>query len=42
MKKISVPVLVSLEKIIPKEKAKNAFKNSFIAIQHNNLIQAKY
>ena len=42
MKKISVPVLVSLEKITPKEKDKNAFKNSFIAIQHNNLIQAKY
>ena len=42
MKKISVPVLVSLEKITLKEKDKNAFKNSFIAIQHNNLIQAKY
>lgn len=42
MKKISVPVLVNLKKLTPKEKAKNAFKNSFIAIQHNNLIQAKY
>jgi len=42
MKKISVPVLVNLKKLTPKEKAKNVFKNSFIAIQHNNLIQAKY
>jgi plasmid replication initiation protein len=42
MKKISVPVLVNFKKLTPKEKAKNAFKNSFIAIQHNNLIQAKY
>lgn len=42
MKKISVPVLVNLKKISAKEKAKNSFKNSIIAMQHNNLVQAKY
>ena len=45
MKKISVPVLgnsFNLEKVNTKEKVKNSFKNSVIAIQHNNLVQAKY
>ena len=42
MKQISVPVSVNLKKITPKEKARHNFKNSIIAIQHNNLVQAKY
>ena len=42
MKKISVPVLANLKNLSVKEKAKNSFKNSIIAIQHNNLVQAKY
>jgi plasmid replication initiation protein len=42
MKKISVPVLANLKNLNVKEKAKNSFKNSIIAIQHNNLVQAKY
>lgn len=42
MKKISVPVLVNLQKLTAKEKAKHTFRNSVIAIQHNNLVQAKY
>lgn len=42
MKQISVPVSVNLKKMTPKEKARHNFKNSIIAIQHNNLVQAKY
>jgi len=42
MKQISVPVSVNLKKMTPKEKARHNFKNSVIAIQHNNLVQAKY
>ena len=42
MKQISVPVSINLKKMTPKGKAKDAFKNSIIAIQHNNLVQAKY
>ncbi|NBQ96423.1 MAG: RepB family plasmid replication initiator protein, partial [Betaproteobacteria bacterium] len=42
MKKISVPVLANLKNLSVKEKSKNSFKNSIIAIQHNNLVQAKY
>ena len=42
MKQISVPVAVNLKKMTPKEKARHNFKNSIIAIQHNNLVQAKY
>lgn len=43
MKQISVPVSINLKKMSStKEKARYAFKNSIIAIQHNNLVQAKY
>jgi plasmid replication initiation protein len=42
MKQVSVPVSVTLKKMTPKEKARHNFKNSIIAIQHNNLVQAKY
>jgi plasmid replication initiation protein len=42
MKQISVPVSVNLKKMSTKEKARYAFKNSIIAIQHNNLVEAKY
>jgi plasmid replication initiation protein len=42
MKQISVPVSINLKKMTPKGKAKHAFKNSIIAIQHNNLVEAKY
>jgi len=42
MKKISVPVSVNLQKLTAKERAKHIFRNSVIAIQHNNLVQAKY
>ena len=42
MKQISVPVSVNLKKMTLKEKARHNFKNSIIAIQHNNLVQAKY
>ncbi|MEY4096880.1 MAG: hypothetical protein RLZZ102_567 [Pseudomonadota bacterium] len=42
MKQISVPVAVNLKKMTPKERARHNFKNSIIAIQHNNLVEAKY
>jgi plasmid replication initiation protein len=42
MKIISVPVSINLKKLSSREKAKNTFKNSVIAIQHNNLVEAKY
>ena len=42
MKQISIPVSINLKKMSPKEKAKHTFKNSIIAIQHNNLVEAKY
>lgn len=42
MKTISIPVSINLKKLSSKEKAKNTFKNSVIAIQHNNLVEAKY
>ena len=42
MKQISVPVSVNLKKMTLKEKERHNFKNSIIAIQHNNLVQAKY
>ena len=42
MKKISVPVSVNLQKLTAKERANHTFRNSVIAIQHNNLVQAKY
>lgn len=41
MKKISLPVFVKTKKISLK-KSRNSFKNSIIAMQHNNLVQAKY
>ena len=41
MKKISLPVFVKSKKISLK-KSRNSFKNSIIAMQHNNLVQAKY
>lgn len=42
MKQISIPVSINLKKMSPKEKVKHTFKNSIIAIQHNNLVEAKY
>lgn len=41
MKKISAPVFIQKKKVSLK-KSRNSFKNSIIAMQHNNLVQAKY
>ena len=41
MKKISVPVLVKSKKLSIK-KSKDSFKKAIIAMQHNNLVEAKY
>jgi plasmid replication initiation protein len=41
MKKISVPVSILSEKFFTK-KANSSYKNAMIAIQHNNLVEAKY
>jgi len=41
MKKISLPVFVKPKKVSLK-KSRSSFKNSIIAMQHNNLVQAKY
>jgi plasmid replication initiation protein len=41
MQKISVPISINLEKISIKE-SKDACRNSIIAMQHNNLVEAKY
>jgi len=41
MKKISLPVFVKSKKVSLK-KSRSSFKNSIIAMQHNNLVQAKY
>jgi len=43
MKKISSPVSISSSKTsLTKKKSTDSFKNSFIAVQHNELVQAKY
>lgn len=42
MKKVSSPVVISLSKANSLKKSKTSFKNSIIAMQHNNLVQAKY
>lgn len=41
MKKISIPVLVQSKKLFIKE-SRNSYKNAMIAMQHNNLVEAKY
>jgi plasmid replication initiation protein len=41
MKRISLPVFVKPKKVSLK-KSRSSFKNSIIAMQHNNLVQAKY
>jgi plasmid replication initiation protein len=41
MQKVSVPVLVNLKKVTTKQ-VTNSFNNAVIAVQHNNLVQAKY
>ena len=41
MKKISVPVLIQSKKFSVR-KSKDSYKNAMIAMQHNNLVEAKY
>jgi plasmid replication initiation protein len=41
MKKISTPVLAQLNKLST-EQPENSFKKAMLAIQHNNLVEAKY
>jgi plasmid replication initiation protein len=41
MKKIGIPISINLEKISIKD-SKDVCRNSIIAMQHNNLVEAKY